>query len=401
MVAAPIPVNEAERLERLRAYGILDTPPELRFDRITSLLARLLGVPIAVISLVDEHRQWFKSVVGLDATETPRDVAFCAHAILDDAPLIVPNATDDDRFKDNPLVTGAPDIRFYAGAPLVTADGLRLGTLCAIDRDPRILSEDETTLLRELSAIVIDEIELTTMTTALANHARVLQEQNEAIHTFSRALSHDLAGPIRRIRSFCDILDSEPEEEGLDKSCLDHISKSATRAATLMSDLRNYFEIDAKAEMEQCSVRACLDAALETLAVEVGEAGATVKIGELPSLEFYPSLLTTLFQNLIENAVKYRSDRALEIDITSEDLGESWGMAVRDNGMGIAEKDKERIFEHLVRLHAESEISGTGLGLAICRKIVRRAGGDIRVATSGDSGTTIVFELPKTHAAVA
>ncbi len=161
MIPAPHPPDEAERLEALRRYAVLDTGPEERFDRITRLAARLLGVPICLVSLVDRDRQWFKSRVGLAACETSRDTAFCAHAILDDRPLVVLDAREDPRFQGNPLVTGAPHIRFYAGAPLVVASGHRLGTLCAISDVPRReFTPDEEAILRDLAAVAIDALEL-------------------------------------------------------------------------------------------------------------------------------------------------------------------------------------------------------------------------------------------------
>ena len=160
MAPYPIPSDEAERLELLHALNLLDTPAEPVFDRITRLVAQILDVPIALVSLIDTDRQWFKSRVGLDAIETPREVAFCAHAIMQTAPMIVADATQDARFEDNPLVTGNPNIRFYAGVPLRSAGGLAIGTLCAIDSKPRQLSADETNILIDLAALVSKEVQL-------------------------------------------------------------------------------------------------------------------------------------------------------------------------------------------------------------------------------------------------
>ena len=162
MPSAPLPPDEAARLEALHRYGVLDTAPEETFDRFTRLASSILGTPIALISLIDETRQWFKSSVGLDVRSTSRDQAFCAHAILREDVLVVPDASADPLFLDNPLVTGAPGIRFYAGAPLTTPDGHRLGTLCVIDRESRSsgLTALQQQQLHDLAALVIDQLEL-------------------------------------------------------------------------------------------------------------------------------------------------------------------------------------------------------------------------------------------------
>lgn len=160
MTTYPIPPNENERLNVLHALNLLDTPPEEVFDRITRLVARVLDVPIALVSLVDTDRQWFKSRVGLDAIETPRELAFCAHAIVQTSPMIVPDATLDERFADNALVTSNPNIRFYAGVPLRSVSGLSIGTLCAIDSKPRKLNADEINILIDLAAVISKEVQM-------------------------------------------------------------------------------------------------------------------------------------------------------------------------------------------------------------------------------------------------
>ncbi len=158
MRAAPPPPNEAQRLQSLHALEILDTAPEERFDRLTRLARRLFDVPIALISLVDSDRQWFKSRVGIEATETPREHSFCAHAILEGDITIIPDAAGDERFRENPLVLDAREIRFYAGCPIKAPDGSPLGTLCVMAHDVRQLPDDDAGLLRDLAELVEQEI---------------------------------------------------------------------------------------------------------------------------------------------------------------------------------------------------------------------------------------------------
>lgn len=197
MQPAPLPSNEADRLKALQRYNILDTDAEEAFDDLTALASHICGTPIALISLVDSNRQWFKSRVGLDATETPRELAFCAHALLNpNEMLVVPNATEDERFAGNPLVTSNPNIRFYAGTPLVTPDGFPIGTLCAIDTVPRQLSPEQLEALRVLGRQVISQMELrinlVKLNRAVKRHKQVeakLRASDEQIVSFLEGIT--------------------------------------------------------------------------------------------------------------------------------------------------------------------------------------------------------------------
>jgi diguanylate cyclase (GGDEF)-like protein/PAS domain S-box-containing protein len=176
-VRPPIPDNEAERLRALERYHVLDTPPEEAFDRLTTLAARIFEAPMALVSLVDEKRQWWKSCVGVEGEGTDRDIAFCAYAILSNEPLLVEDARLDPRFAANPLVTGAPGVCFYAGVPLATRDGFNLGTFCIIDTRPRQLSPVQLATLVDLARIVVDELELRSSERRLASSEERLAER--------------------------------------------------------------------------------------------------------------------------------------------------------------------------------------------------------------------------------
>jgi len=187
MIKPATPLDEAARLDTLRALNILDTAPEERFDRLTRLARRLFGVPIALVSLVDADRQWFKSCVGLQASETPREVSFCGHAILDSEIFLVPDASLDARFHDNPMVTGEPGIRFYAGCPLAVTGGSRLGTLCLIDVVPRTFTSDDLLVLQDLARMA--EQELAALQLATTDELTLLSNRRGFLALARHALS--------------------------------------------------------------------------------------------------------------------------------------------------------------------------------------------------------------------
>lgn len=167
MIEAEIPKNEMQRLAHLQNLHVLDTPIEQRFERITRILCRILDMPLAAITLIDDNRQWFKSIQGAKLVETPRSVAFCSHTILNDEILVIPDATVDNRFYDNPLVINEPNIRFYAGYPLKVANNIRVGALCVFDIKPRNLSLEDCQFLEDLAITTVNQMKLSMFTNLL------------------------------------------------------------------------------------------------------------------------------------------------------------------------------------------------------------------------------------------
>ena len=223
----PIPVNETERLAALHRYKILDTPPEAAFDRITRLAARLFNLPIAFVSLVDGSRAWFKSCVGFDACEVPRDATLCSFAVLMDEPLIVPDTRQDDRFAYHPFVQSEPGVRFYAGAPLLNQDGFNLGTLCLLDSQPHdpLTTEQQATLV-DLAAIVVDELELRLASHQIAQVEAALLEITQSVATVTGEAFFDAL-----VRRFAKVLDVDYVYIGLVEGCAPQMMRTIATCA--------------------------------------------------------------------------------------------------------------------------------------------------------------------------
>lgn len=247
----PLPLNEAERLKALERYAILDSSAEEMFDRITRMAARLFDAPMALISLVDKDRQWFKSCFGIEACQTDRDIAFCTHAILSSEVMVVRDAHQDERFADNPLVSGPPHVRFYAGAPLRTSDGFGLGTLCILAPEPREWSEKESLLLADLACIVVDEFELRSAVEHLKQEVTATPDTDEAPysrHEHFEPLIEDGGDIITVVREDGTIVYQSPSvarileyrvDDLIDKNIFDYIHlEDQERVHAAVSELR-------------------------------------------------------------------------------------------------------------------------------------------------------------------
>jgi signal transduction histidine kinase len=398
MLEAPLPACESQRLAALHAYQVLDSAPEQAFDDLTLLAAQICGTPIALVSLVDTARQWFKSSHGLGASETPRRVAFCSHSILaPDDVFIVQDARRDLRFSDNPIVTGDPHVIFYAGAPLVTPGGMPIGTVCAIDHEPRRLRPEQVESLRILARQVVTQLELRRACLELQATTGRLAQANQELQEFSSIAAHDLQEPLRKVVAFGGLLRKDLGDELPHRAEQDvgFMTDAALRMQRLISDLLALSRAGSQ-EMhcESFELRECVDVALEALSLRIEETGAQVSVDTLPTLSGDRTLLSQLFQNLLGNALKFVDQRQPRLHVSCVREGGRTILGVQDNGIGIPPEQVERIFTPFRRLHGLSEYEGSGIGLSVARKAVTRHGGSIWVESEPGQGSHFRFTLP-------
>lgn len=402
MPAALLPDNEPDRLVKLQLTGLLDTAPDPAFDEVARLAARICGTPTALVSLVDEARQWFKARVGLEAPETPRSASFCAHAILEDEGIVVPDATQDPRFRDNPLVVGAPGIRFYAGAPLRLSTGEALGTLTVIDYVPRHLSAERIDALRVLARQVTLQIELRLRQAELAHANRELAERanelarlNEELDAFAHTVSHDLRGPLHVVQGHAAVLREEFADALGAEGCgrLARIDAVTQRMARMIDGLLALSRVSrASAEREDVD----LSAIAGEIVADLRETGPArrIQVDIQPGLHAWAAegLVRAVLENLIRNAWKFTEGR----ETTHIQIGRdrSGAFFVRDDGQGFDMRDAERIWEPFQRVGAR-KTDGSGIGLATVRRAVRRQGGDAFAESIPGHGATFYFTLPE------
>ena len=395
MSAPPLLADEDARLAALESYDILDTAREQAYDDFTTLAAAICNTPIAIISLIDKQRQWFKSQIGLDVNETPRDQAFCAHAIVDRQTLIVGDATMDARFHDNPLVVGNPNIRFYAGAPLITGDGHGIGTLCVIDRVPRTLTPEQIHSLEALSRQLMTHLDL-----RRANIA--LRETETAKKKFVAHVSHELRTPLTSIRgALALVLDGDATLDQDSRELLSAGHRSANRLLALVNDLLDLERVgsgELSVEKRPCDLRAVLERAGDTMRPIAADAGIALSFAPT-SLRLNADLerLTQVVINLLANAVRF-SPRGGTVAVTVEPHGDHVDVIIDDQGPGVPASFRESIFEPFKQVEgsAAHKKGGTGLGLAISHAIVKDHGGWIVVSDAPGGGARFTIGLPVT-----
>ncbi|OYX86566.1 MAG: histidine kinase [Flavobacteriales bacterium 32-34-25] len=398
MIKPDVFEREKERIKSLDSYSIVDTLPEDDYNQLAELAAEICGTPISLISFVDEKRQWFKSHYGTVAVETPRELAFCAHAILNPKEIfIIEDARNDERFYDNPLVVEEPNVVFYAGIPLVENNGLPLGTLCVIDDKPNKLTKSQINSLRMLSNQVMKLLELRKNKKQLEKALEKFEKKNQELERFAYIAAHDLKSPLGNIaalthffvESYVENLDAEAVE------IIELISKSSVKLRGLIDELLEYSKFDKIIDEEKIDIKTLKDDIVSLFSFK-NKYDIRLK-SDIPVLFTNKTAIEQILINLVSNAVKYNDKEIAVIEIEIIEDESQYKISVTDNGQGISKENQDKIFEIFEVLDTYDKFgeSGNGIGLATVKKLVLALGGTIHVESEIGKWTRFVFTIDK------
>lgn len=393
MEIPPKPANEIARLNALREYDILDSEPERDFDEIVELASMICETPISTITMIDEARQWFKAKIGLADSETSRDNAFCAHVINSDEVMIVPDATKDNRFFDNPYVAGNPDIRFYAGMPLVTPDGYSLGTLCVIDTKPKNLFPHQLFALQVLSKQVVKLLEL-------RKKIFELERLNDTHRKLLSVIGHDLRSPLTSLYGLLELsekYDLPPDEF---KSKLPEVRQGFTAANALLNNLLEWatsqFEHNGL-KQKVVSLRSIVDQIIENNEQQLQAKGNQVEnmIDSTCQVLADENMVRTVIRNLLVNANKF-TDKG-RITISNRSVKSMVEVCMADTGIGMEDTQLKKMFNWDKRSSTKGTKGerGSGFGLLVSYEFIEKNGGRMWVESTPKEGSKFYFTMPQ------
>jgi signal transduction histidine kinase len=390
MITAKIPFEENERLTELYRYQILDTPREGDFDNIALLASRICRTPISTISFVDRNRQWAKSLVGLKKMPEDRNASFCSHAILNTRLFEVRNALRDKRFADNPLVQQKPKIRFYAGMPLITSKGFKLGALCVIDTIPRRLSAMQRFALKVLSRQIVKLMELRIRNKEITDTAEMQQR-------IISIMSHDIRSPLSSIKTFLDLNKDERFTKREQQDLLSALSTNVSRTLQLLDNLVEWGKIQLQFT-ERKQVVKLKDLVNEC--IEQVELNILLKQNKIIN-EVEPDILINtdkeavqfVLRNLISNANKFTDNGSIHISFFTNN-GKCF-LKVKDTGVGLETDKISQILEETGMFHTSGTRNekGNGLGLSLIKSYLNKTGNYIQIKSVLTQGTSVSFSL--------
>ncbi len=405
MEKAPIPKNDKERLESLWALKILDTRPEERFDRITNLATRLLHVSISTITLVDKDREWFKSCKGLPATEGPRDISFCGHAAFAKDILIIPDTQKDPRFSDNPMVIEAPFIRFYAGHPLFSTDGQRIGVFCIKDHEPKNLTEDQIELIKALAAWAELEVNLHNLSIALSAAKKIEKErmENELLkkqNDFISTISHQLRTPASAIGMGINMLKDQITDKETLADLLSKISNLNDLIGTLLFSIENNrkYEISPK-ETAEIDLTELIQNNIALVTKKAESKKISINFTPPQTKQIIMGDLTALNRvvySLLDNAIIYNKEHGV-VKIEISEKAKNVKIEISDKGIGIPQEEQKGIFARFFRATNASlgKNEGSGISLYIFKLIIEAHKGKVGFESKENVGSSFYFSLPK------
>lgn len=399
MISAKLPENENLRLKELDYYQILDTEAEKDYDDIVRLASNICGTKISLVSLVDEKRQWFKAKHGVDAPETPREIAFCAHAIHGNDIFVVEDASKDERFHDNPLVTQDPNIRFYAGIPLKTDNGFNLGTLCVIDDRPKELSIYQMEALETLRNQVIRLLELKRRNYDLQETLSALTEANDIKTKLFSIISHDLKSPIANLDMFLQVIEKGFLSIDDSRTHISALRDSLNSTNSLLSNLFSWAnsQIDnATFYKENIDLNKFIDSEFDKVR-QIAEAKNIKLINNVEknlSYEFEKNQLSFILRNLINNSIKYTENGKIEISSNSDN--DFFTLKISDTGIGMSKETLNSLFKSTsVDSQAGTKgEKGTGFGLFIVKEFIENHNGKISIESELGKGTSFSLSFP-------
>jgi signal transduction histidine kinase len=398
MVEPNIPKNEAQRLNAVKSYHLLDTLAESEYDNITSLIASVCDAPICLITLLDEDRNFLKSHYGIPMNESPRKTSFCGHAILQpEALFIVEDARKDSRFVDNPIVTKQGAI-FYVGAPLISEEGFPLGTLCVFDVKPRKLNLKEKEIIIAMAKQVVKLFELHKKNNEL-NESRIeLEERNIRLKKFAGLVTHDLKSPLGNITTLTKMLKEECMQ-GFSSECasyLDYIEESSATMKNYVNDMLDFYKSDGllKEKAAQFLLSDLFEELEDMLFIDESNFNYPK---QAVIIKANRQALYQILLNLITNALKYNHLENPAVTISFSEDTHFYTFNVVDNGPGILKKDQVNIFGMFnTTTNTDKEGKrGSGIGLATVKNLVKKLNGSISLDSTVGKGTTITFTIKK------
>lgn len=393
-------ISERERIDFLNSLKLFDTLPEDEFDMLTQMASKYLSAPVSLFSIVDDHRQWFKSRVGVDMCETPRDISFCSHAIQQKDLFVVENADEDPLFANNPLVTAKDNaVKFYTGVPIIIEGKYAIGTLCILDYKPRVLSDEEQELLKNLGKQIEKLIELRMLNNKAKAQQKELLEQHERLKEFAGVISHDMKMPLANLIITSDILkkkySSILDTDGI--NYLEYLKTSSLTLSDYISNILKYYESDGlvKESKTTFDIFELLEEIIEIL--HVNELCTILLPEENLILHANKAAVEQVLLNLFTNAIKYNDKKNTEIKVDCYEDEVFYNFSVTDNGKGIAPEKLHLIFNLYETLDATDKKGnkGHGIGLSMVKKICQSLGGDIEVTSEVGNGCCFSFWIAK------